>query len=350
LRGLGTKTATPIAPLSVRWPLLSLAETVTSDHASAACYRASKHVRVHPIVVAELKFRDVQRHVFGGHLVERADHAALKDAPKALNRVRVNRADNVLISLVVNLLVRKLAKVIAVARPRVSRQQADLVGNGLIHEIKHGLRRNPLKHAGNYIAVALDRADDRGLVIKRAVLPLIPMPVLILAANPRLIHFHNAAKLLLRRDQTRADFVAHGMGRLVAAEAHHALNLEGAHSLLAGKHQMSDPVPVAEGLFGVLENGAYQGGKAIGTGFAAFHALPMKRLVGRGVVHVLIAAARAMHTFRPAPGNQIAKTSRVIPNWEAGLELGRSHLRYWFRALCHDVLSPNLSVGGYCHD
>ena len=91
------RTATPIAP--VRWPLSSLAETVTSDHASAACYRRSKHVGVVAVVVAELKFRDVQRHIFGAHLVERADHAALEDAPKAFNRVGVNRADNVLLLL-----------------------------------------------------------------------------------------------------------------------------------------------------------------------------------------------------------------------------------------------------------
>jgi hypothetical protein len=32
--------------VSVRWPLSSLAETVTSDHASAACYRRAEHVGI----------------------------------------------------------------------------------------------------------------------------------------------------------------------------------------------------------------------------------------------------------------------------------------------------------------
>jgi hypothetical protein len=31
---------------SVRWPLSSLAETVTSDHALAACYRLPEHVGI----------------------------------------------------------------------------------------------------------------------------------------------------------------------------------------------------------------------------------------------------------------------------------------------------------------
>jgi hypothetical protein len=162
---------TPIAPVQSRWRRSSLAETDASDLASATCYRFLKHIRVHPVVVPKLKFRDIERHIFGAHLVERADNAALEDAPKTLNRVRVNRTDNVLVRLVINLLVRELAKVIAVAGPRVGRQQADLVGNGFVHEIEHGLRRDTLEHAGNHVAVTLDRPDDRGLVVKRAMLP-----------------------------------------------------------------------------------------------------------------------------------------------------------------------------------
>ncbi len=56
----------PIAPvLSVRWHRSQLAETDASDLASAACYRLIKDSRVIPVVVAELKFGDVQRHVLG---------------------------------------------------------------------------------------------------------------------------------------------------------------------------------------------------------------------------------------------------------------------------------------------
>src|ERR1700729_3468884 len=103
---LNHQTAIQVVPVLVRWPLSSLAETVTSDHASAACYRGIKHIGVEAVVVAELKFRDVERHIFGRHFVERADNAALEDAPKALNRVRVNGAYHVLLFVVLHGLAR----------------------------------------------------------------------------------------------------------------------------------------------------------------------------------------------------------------------------------------------------
>jgi hypothetical protein len=57
----------------------------------------AENIRVMPIIVSELKFRDVKRHIFGAHLVERADNAALEDRPEALNRIRVNSAIKTLI-------------------------------------------------------------------------------------------------------------------------------------------------------------------------------------------------------------------------------------------------------------
>jgi hypothetical protein len=41
------------------------------------------------VVVSELKFRDVERQIFGADFVERADHPALEDALKALNRIGI---------------------------------------------------------------------------------------------------------------------------------------------------------------------------------------------------------------------------------------------------------------------
>lgn len=59
--------------------------------ASAPCYGFAEDVGVVAIVVAELELRDVQRHVFRAHLVERADDAALEDRPEAFNRVGVKQ-------------------------------------------------------------------------------------------------------------------------------------------------------------------------------------------------------------------------------------------------------------------
>jgi hypothetical protein len=90
------KTAIQAASTPVRWRLSSLAETVASDHVSAACCRGSKDIDVLAIVVPELKFRDVQRQIFAADLVIAAGNTALQDAPEVFNRVGVNRADNMI--------------------------------------------------------------------------------------------------------------------------------------------------------------------------------------------------------------------------------------------------------------
>ena len=60
-------------------------------------YRRSENFRVLAVVVPELKFRNVQRHIFCADFVERADNAAFENRPEAFNRVGVNCADDVLL-------------------------------------------------------------------------------------------------------------------------------------------------------------------------------------------------------------------------------------------------------------
>ena len=104
---------------------------ISSLLATADCH--TKNIRVGAIVVAELKFGDVQRQIFIAYLVKRADHAALEDRPKAFNRVRVDRTDHVLPDVVLDALVRILLQVL-VNLIIVGRQQANLVGNDLTDE------------------------------------------------------------------------------------------------------------------------------------------------------------------------------------------------------------------------
>jgi len=63
----------PIAPIQSRWQRSQLAETLASDRVSAG----SENIDVLAVVVAELKFRDVQRQIFAAYLVIGADNAAL---------------------------------------------------------------------------------------------------------------------------------------------------------------------------------------------------------------------------------------------------------------------------------
>ena len=67
--------------------------------ASATCYGRAEYVRVLPIVIPELKLGNVERHVLGADLVERADNSALQDRPKAFNGVRVDCADHILLAV-----------------------------------------------------------------------------------------------------------------------------------------------------------------------------------------------------------------------------------------------------------
>ena len=339
----------PIAP--VCWPLSSLAETVTSDHASAACYRTRKHIGIATVVIAKLKFRDIQRQIFGTDLMETADDTALKNRPETLNRIGVDSADHVLIFLVRNRLTRIFDQTVIDAA-FVSGEQANFVRYHFAHEGLRVLAAHLIENAGHHVALAFNRANDRNfagtLAATTAGDALVDVLVVILAANPSLIDLDNAAKLLLRGDQRSADFVTHKMGRIVTAEAHHALNLKGAHSLLAGQHQMGDAIPVAERLLGVLENRPRHTGKPIAVR-RTLAALPVKRLVARCVVQVGIAAARAMNAFRPAPSDQVPLAGFLVTNRETSLKLGRGHLRNWFRTFCHDDYPSSLSMEGYCH-
>ena len=142
---------TSFAP--VCWPLSSLAETVTSDHASAACYRRIKHIGIVAVVVSELKFRDVQRQIFGAHLVVRPDHAALEDAPKAFNRVGVNSANYVLLFLVMHSLARIFLQA-GINLVLIGREQANFVRYRFANKSFDVRLVHVIEHAGDDVSLA----------------------------------------------------------------------------------------------------------------------------------------------------------------------------------------------------
>jgi len=120
--------------IPVRWQRSSQAETVASDRVSAACYRGSENIYVFAVVVAELKFRDVQRQILAADLVIVANDAALDERPKALNRVRVNRAHNVIFRALANDLMRKGAAQETIAAMLIGIEQTDPVGYRFVHK------------------------------------------------------------------------------------------------------------------------------------------------------------------------------------------------------------------------
>jgi hypothetical protein len=88
-----------IAPCAITMSLFAVnflnAGFWRSKCTSAACYRFTENIIIETVIIAELKFRDIQRHVLFADLVECAHNSALHNRPKALNRVGVNRTDDV---------------------------------------------------------------------------------------------------------------------------------------------------------------------------------------------------------------------------------------------------------------
>jgi hypothetical protein len=89
------------------------------------------------------------------------------------------------------------------------------------------------------------------------------------------INLNDAAKLFDVFDQGGSDFVTHKPRGFVRTEAHKAPNLQCAHALFAGEHQMGDPEPITERLIRVLEDGPGDMGKSIAGLRSALVALPV---------------------------------------------------------------------------
>jgi hypothetical protein len=147
---------------------------------SASFDRLSKDIRILPIVVAELELGNIERHVFGAHLVESAHHPALEDRPEALDRVRVNGAHNVLAFGVVNGRVRKILAKVLVTNQLIGAEQAYFVRYGFAHEGFKCTGFEVFDNAGDDIAFAADGADDGRLAGADAASPaalpaLVPM-------------------------------------------------------------------------------------------------------------------------------------------------------------------------------
>jgi hypothetical protein len=318
---------------------------------SASADHCVEDVGVHAVVVAELKLSDVQRHIFGTDFVERADNAALEDRPEALNRIRVNCADNVLFAVVVHHAVRICLVQSLVAAPRIRRQQADFVGNNFLYESNGAFRGYAFQNAGDDVTLALDRAKDGRLAgsgsASHAVVTLIPVTVFVLAADIGFINLDDTAKLFLRLYHRGANLVAHAPRGFVGAEAHLPHDLQRANSLFAGRHQMHDLEPVAERLVRVLKDRVDHYREAVAV-WRAFLALPMP-LARRQVIDGGIAAARAANALRPAAGFQIRFRRIFVTDGKAFLKLAFRHLVDWLRTSCHGGYLISPSVGGYCH-
>jgi hypothetical protein len=319
---------------------------------SAPRNRRSEDVRIIPIIVAELEFGNVQRHVFGAHLVERPDHAAFEDRPETLNRIRVDRADDVLALGVVNGCVWIFLVELPVAFPLISAEQADLVRDGFADKFAERVGLNVLDHAGDHIALSFDRADDRRLArtdaaSAAAFAPLVFVFVLRQATDESFVNLDNAAKLVDVLHEGNANLVAHAPRSFVGTEAHEAENLKGAHSFLTGEHEMNDAEPIAERLVRVLEDRPGDDREPIARRAtrSALGALPVPA-TRRQVIDGRIATARANDALGPSSGLQVSLAGIFVREHSLELSGGKLMDRLWLPGSSHKTLP---TMGGYSH-
>src|ERR1700683_5482057 len=105
----------------------------------------------------------------------------------------MERTDNILMFVVIDSRVRKFIEVVAVAGPRVGREQADFVGNRFVHKVEYGLGGNTRQNFGDSLPLASARPnafDFARARIARAAAPLVPMFVLILPADVGFVHLY----------------------------------------------------------------------------------------------------------------------------------------------------------------
>jgi hypothetical protein len=288
--------------------------------------RRAEDVGIFPIVIPELKLCDIQREVFGGHLVKGPDHAALDKRPKAFDGLGVNSADDVLSLGVINRRVRKIATETTIGGPLIGAKQAHLVGNTFADEGLEGGGRGVGDHAGHNVTLTGDGANDDSLTRSASpavVATLADVTVLGFAADEgfvRLDNTHEFLKILVR--QSRADAVTHGPRGFIGTEAHDALDLKSGDTLFAGHHHVNYAEPLAKALVRVLEDSSDEVREPIAINIASV-ALPFEGHRGH-CGDLDRTTTGAVHPIGPAVRDQIGGASVFV---RKGLfELGDRHL------------------------
>jgi hypothetical protein len=340
------------AVVLVRWRRSQIAETFASVRVSAPCYRFAENIGFIPIVKPELKFRQVQRQIFLAHVVIRADNSALQQRPEGINAASVNLAANVLARRMRDGSMRHRPAEIAVSGVLIGRYQFHFVADNLPHESGQRLSIGMFDHLADHVALSADCADHWRLASGSALIkPLVGVLVLFLAADIRLVNFHDSHQLPeLRIAHPGAQAMAHIPSRPIRTGTDHPMNLHRADSLLARQHQVQNLEPYQQRIFAFLEDRSRLEREAIRCAIvlAALLALPMRH-PDLARVDVIVLAARASDAVRPAARVQIFAAGILVR--KHGLELADSDLSddLRFRLFPLVVLRHNRNYRRFSH-
>src|ERR1700735_519052 len=138
------------------------------------------------MIVSEREFVQVQRQIALAHLVVAAHNSALEQAPEAFNRVRMSRADNVLVLAVADGLMDESVRAkMTIASVFISRHQRDFLRDGFFEEVFQRIESGFFNHLTDYVSLAADASEYHRLVLHAGTLPaaLANMLVEFLAAD-----------------------------------------------------------------------------------------------------------------------------------------------------------------------
>jgi hypothetical protein len=271
--GRSFKTPASIVPASVPVHRWHAAEAASSAASSASCYSRLENVLVLAVVEPPRKLIQIERQILLAHVVVRADDAALEQRPERFKIVGVDVTSHVFASLVINGLMRKFHRLEpAISAVFVRRDESNFVGHNLAHEAAQRPYVRVLDHLAYDVAFASYSAnDDVFTSVSRTTTmifrPNLGVAILLLPADVRFIGFHFPVQLGFIVAEHCTDAMADIEGSLVRSRPavlfEHALDLQGADSLLRLANQIDDLEPDGQRIIGVLEYRSDQSGKAI---------------------------------------------------------------------------------------
>jgi len=287
-------------------PSISFAEAVASLSASAPSYGLAEHIGVVPIVMAELKFREVQRQVLSADIVIGAEDSTLEQSPEGIQILSVNHAGNVLASGMVRGVVRVDGVQTLIAYVLISRYESHLIAYRLADEVLKSFCGSVFDHLANNVTLPADCADDSDFAgtntASAGVFALVFVLVLFFTANVRFIYLNDTHQFLkVGIAHPGPEPMAH-VPRCRVRRSNLALDLLSADSLFAVQHRVEHFKPSRERILGVLENCTCRDRETIGVPAPAFdvRALPMPR--HRDSVDSLgLTATRAPNNLWPTP-------------------------------------------------
>src|ERR1700674_4142564 len=169
----------------MRTPPIELMQPLGGE-VSCSLNGRSENIVVKAIIIPELELRNVEMQISFADIVECPHDASLEDRPETLNRIGVNRTDDVLPPSMIDGGVRVIPAETMVANPLIGTEQANLMRNGLVNECRERRSADVLNDASDDVALAADSTSDDSFARtswpRYSVAP-IPMAVLSLAAD-----------------------------------------------------------------------------------------------------------------------------------------------------------------------